>query len=72
MSRALIPLVRIDLAQAAGIPAISVDSLRWQYRNRHATGLSTAFVRVGGRIFLDPDKYHELAREQSARRDVGG
>ena len=58
----LIPLTRPEKLQAAGLPFETTDSARWAYRCRHDNGIEDAFVRIGGRIFIDPDRFHELIR----------
>lgn len=61
----LIPLTKPEQAKAAGIPVETVDQLRWLERTADAKGLREAFVRIGRRVFLDPEKFHELVRSQT-------
>lgn len=58
----LIPLTRPDELKAAGVPFETTDSVRWAYRRRHENGLAGAFIRIGKRVYLDPARFHELAR----------
>lgn len=58
----LIPLTRPDLAQAEGIPCETEDQLRWLERTADEKGLRSAFVRIGRRVYVDPARFHELAR----------
>jgi hypothetical protein len=62
----LIPLTRPAELKAAGIPFETEDSARWAFRRRHDTGLASAFVTIGRRIYLDPAKFHELVRRGQA------
>lgn len=62
----LIPLTRPDRIQASGLPFETVDSARWAFRKRHEHGTAEAFVRIGQRIHVDPDRYHELIRQGQA------
>jgi hypothetical protein len=63
------PLIRIndlDGMKAAGLPFASVDAARWCERTADEKGLRPAFVRIGKNVHVDPAKFHELARKQSA------
>jgi hypothetical protein len=62
----LIPLNRPAEAKAAGIPVETENQLRWLERTADDKGLRAAFVRIGRRVFLDPAKFHELARKRTA------
>lgn len=62
----LIPLTRPEKMMEAGVPFETEDAARWAYRRSHETGLAGAFIRIGGRVYLDPDKFHELARRGRA------
>lgn len=66
MSQSLIALTDVAAAKAAGIPITSTHQLRWLERTADEKGLRPAFVRVGRRVFLDPARFHELARQQSS------
>lgn len=66
MSQSLIALTDVAGARSAGIPVTSAHQLRWLERTADEKGLRNAFVRIGRRVFLDPAKFHELARQQSA------
>jgi hypothetical protein len=63
----LIPLTEFDKTpRADGLPFESTDSARWCHRHAHERGLSKAFVRIGRRVYIDPAKFHELARARAA------
>jgi hypothetical protein len=64
----LIPLTDPQAAQAAGLPFKTAHQMRWAERTAADNGLEAAFVTIGRRKFLDPDKCHELARARSAER----
>lgn len=59
----LIPLTDVGQMRAHGLPFRTTDSVRWCYRHAGERGLSDAFVRIGKRIYLDPERFHELVRE---------
>lgn len=67
VSKELIPLNRPDLLQAAGIPYVTEHQARWASRCSSQYGLSDAFVRIGRRVFIDADRFHELVRSASSR-----
>lgn len=62
----LIPLTRPDQLQAAGLPFETTDAARWAFRQADHNGLGEAFVRIGRRVFIDPEKFHTLARRKQA------
>lgn len=62
MSQSLIALNDVAGAQRAGIPVTSDHQLRWLERTADEKGLRGAFVRIGRRVYIDPAKFHELAR----------
>jgi hypothetical protein len=62
----LIPLTRPEKMQAAGLPFETTDAARWAHRTAAQNGIADAFVRVGRRIYIDPDRFHELVRGQAA------
>ncbi len=64
----IIPLTRPDRMQAAGLPWETVDSARWAYRRSHDTGTTEAFIRIGRRVYIDPDRYHALIRRAKCER----
>lgn len=66
MEQSLIPLTDIAGARNAGIPVTTTHQLRWLERTADEKGLRDAFVRVGRRVFLDPDKFHKLVRKRSS------
>lgn len=66
MSQSLVALTDLDGAKTAEIPVTSTHQLRWLERTADEKGLRPAFVRIGRRVFIDPAKFHELARKQSA------
>jgi hypothetical protein len=59
----LIPLTDPDQMVANGLPFKTVHSARWEYRKAKERGTSAAFVRIGGRVYIDPERYHEAIRE---------
>lgn len=63
----LIPLTDVDRMQAAGLPFPTTDSARWCHRHAEDRGLADAFIRIGKRIYIDPDRFHELVREAAGR-----
>ena len=63
MSADLIALNAVEKYEQKGLPWKSEDAARWTYRKREEYGLSGAFIRIGRRVFIDPVKFHELARE---------
>lgn len=58
----LIPLTRPAEAKAAGIPVETEHQLRWLERTADEKGLSGAFISIGRRKYIDPDKFHQLVR----------
>ena len=62
----LIPLTRPDKLQAAGLPFETTDAARWAHRQAAETGLTDAFVRIGRRVYVDPDRFHALVRARAA------
>lgn len=58
----LIPFTQPDRMVAAGIPFETEHSARWAYRRRHENGLAEAFVRIGRRIYVDRQRFHEVVR----------
>jgi len=66
MTQRLISLTDHKAAKAQGVPVDSTDRLRWRERTADERGLSPAFVRIGRRLYVCPQKFHELARRQSA------
>lgn len=63
MNPQLIPLNRPEQLVAAGLPFDTEHKARWAERQAVQTGLSDAFIRIGRRVYLDPVKFHELARK---------
>lgn len=66
MSAQLIPLTRPAEAKAAGIPVETEHQLRWLERTADEKGLRGAFVSIGRRKYIDPQRFHELARQHVA------
>jgi hypothetical protein len=66
MEQSLIPLTDVTGARNAGIPVTTTHQLRWLERTADEKGLREAFVRVGRRVFLDPETFHKLVRRRSA------
>jgi hypothetical protein len=61
----LIPLTDVPMMLAAGLPFDTEDAARWCFRKADERGLRKAFVRIGRRVYVDPAKFHELARERA-------
>lgn len=61
----LIPLTDEPAMKAAGLPFKNKQAARWCRRMAQQYGLTEAFVQVGGRVYIDPAKFHELARANS-------
>ena len=61
-TQTLIPLHDTNQMHAHGLPFETEHQARWMFRTRDEKGLTAAFVRIGRCIFVDPDKFHELAR----------
>lgn len=55
----------------AGLPFRSTDQARWEFRNAAERGTEDAFVRIGRRIYIDPDAYHKLIRAHHRDHRVG-
>jgi hypothetical protein len=62
----LIPLTKPDEMRAAGLPFESTDSARWCHRHAQERGLTDAFVRIGRRVYVDPQRFHDLVRNNAA------
>ncbi len=62
----LIPLTDPAKMQVAGLPFETTYSARWCARRAHETGLADAFIKIGRRIYIDPEKFHELVRRRHA------
>ena len=62
----LIPINKPEQLQANGIPFSTEHQVRWALRQSHDNGLGSAFIRIGRRIYIDPDKFHELVRRNRA------
>lgn len=65
MADQLISLTDLIGLQAAGLPFRTEYQARWASRQSSETGMSGAFIRIGRRVFIDPQKFHELARSHS-------
>ncbi len=59
-------LTEIDRAREYGLPWISEDAARWDYRCRHERGTAKAFVKIGKRVAGYPDLYHEALSWRAA------
>jgi hypothetical protein len=66
VTQQLIPLTKPAEAKAAGVPVETADQLRWLERTADEKGLRSAFIRIGRRVYLDPARFHELARQHAA------
>lgn len=62
-TKSLIPLTDPAQMLAAGLPFRTTDSARWCFRHREQRGVASAFVRIGRRVYIDPDEFHRLVRE---------
>jgi hypothetical protein len=61
----LIPLTKPDRMLAAGLPFETEYSARWAYRVREQNGTADAFIRIGRRVFIDPERFHAAVRNES-------
>lgn len=66
MQQQLIAVNRPADMKAAGLPFDTEHQARWAERTADQKGLRAAFVRIGRRVYIDPAKFHELARKRSA------
>ncbi|ANQ84838.1 hypothetical protein dqs_1800 [Azoarcus olearius] len=46
---------------------LSVDTLRWQLRNRHKNGLATCCVQVGRKLLISKSRYEAWLTEQAGK-----
>jgi hypothetical protein len=60
----LIALNDTEAFKPAGLPYKKSNQLRWLHRHRKQNGFDDAFVLIGGRIFLDVPKFHQIARSR--------
>lgn len=65
MNPQLIPLTDAVRMEAAGLPFQSTDAARWCFRHAKERGLAKAFIRIGRRVYVDPARFHELARQSA-------
>jgi hypothetical protein len=65
-TQTLVYLIEIERAREHGLPWASIDSARWDFRQRRQRGTVAAWVRIGRRIAVDPARYHELVRSRAA------
>jgi hypothetical protein len=63
-----IPITDLEALRARGItyPA-TVDAWRWAFRHRDERGLKDAFVRVGRRVCVLPDRYVTALRARAGQ-----
>lgn len=66
MTQQLIAINRLAEMKAQGLPFETEHQARWAERTADEKGLREAFVRIGRRVYVDPAKFHELARKQTA------
>ena len=59
-------LTELERAREHGLPWPSIHTARWDFRHRHERGTAAAFVRIGRRIGVYPDRYHELLRGRAS------
>ncbi len=62
MARKLIRITDTEALHAEGIKFPSTGAFRWFESKAEENGFADAFVRVGRRVFVDPDRYHDIAR----------
>jgi hypothetical protein len=62
----IIYLTEIDRAREHGLPWTSENAARWDYRQRHERGTAEAFVRIGRRVGVYVDRYHNALRARTA------
>lgn len=65
--RKLIRITDTESLRAEGIHFPSVGATRWFAAQATNNKFREAVVRIGRRVFIDPDRYHEIARGESAR-----
>jgi len=62
----LVPISDAEAMKANGVHFDTVEKARWAFRHRDRNGLAPIFRRVGGRVFIDTVKYHEVIDALSA------
>jgi hypothetical protein len=63
-----IPITDLETLRERGITyPSSVDGWRWLFRRREERGLKDAFVRVGRRVCLLPDRYVTALRARAGQ-----
>jgi hypothetical protein len=63
-----IPITDLTALREQGITYPStVDGWRWAWRQREERGLSDAFVRIGRRVCVLPDRFKTALRAQAGR-----
>lgn len=62
MSSQLIPINKPEQFREVGLPFNTEHQIRWVLRCSSENGLGDAFVRIGRRIYIDPEKFHFLVR----------
>jgi len=67
MARKLIRITDTEALHAEGIKFPSTGALRWFESKAEENGFADAFVRVGRRVFVDPDRYHDIARAKGGQ-----
>ena len=65
MNPTIVFLTETDRAREHGLPWTSVHAARWDYRHRVERGTAKAFVKIGKRVGVYPDRYHDLMRERA-------
>jgi hypothetical protein len=61
----IVYLTELERAREHGLPWLSVHAARWDFRHREERGTARAFVRIGKRVGVYPDVYHELLRART-------
>lgn len=61
------PMQPIRGYKAPGRYPATEFSARHLFRNRFENGLAAAFVKLGGRVLLDPDRLDQLLAELASR-----
>ncbi len=52
-------------------PAFTENALRWRLFNKEKNGLVSAVLKVGGRVYIDTDKFDRWLDSQRCGSSVG-
>lgn len=66
MASQLVPISNPAELKQAGLPWETIYQAQWAFRKRNENGLAGAFVRIGRRVYVDPQKALELASRNVA------